>query len=247
VLGAQRHAAILHVLRTRGAATCAELRRRLSVSEVTVRRDLHALASRGLVIRVHGGAAAVPAAPSPESRAIAEYASTLVHRGMTVGLAAGALSEAIGAALARTADLTVVTNSLPVASALARTGADHTVHLLSGVVTPSGACVGPLAVAAARHFAMDLLFLEPYGLHPGAGLTAADLQEADTDRSMLAAAGRTVVTARRSAWRRIGVGRIAPLSRADLILTSAVPDSVAQQDIGVSVVVVPQPVPRPGR
>ncbi len=246
MLGAQRHATILHVLRTRGAATCAELGHRLAVSEVTVRRDLHLLAARGLVVRVHGGA--VPAGPSTgpardaateaartrEYQAIAEHAAGLVRPGMTVGLAAGPLGAVIARSLAPLAHLTIVTNSLPIAAALARAGTAHTVHVIGGVTTATGAQVGPMAIAGLRHFAADLLFLDPYGMHPATGYTAADLQEAATDQGMLAVADRTVVTAHHRTWHRVGVGRIAALSRADLLVTSTLLEPAAREELEAS-------------
>ncbi|ASO22026.1 DNA-binding LacI/PurR family transcriptional regulator [Actinoalloteichus hoggarensis] len=54
-LAAQRQDAVLAFVRRRGGARLAELVTLLGVSAVTVRRDVTALADRGLVVRVHGG------------------------------------------------------------------------------------------------------------------------------------------------------------------------------------------------
>ncbi|MFG3284259.1 substrate-binding domain-containing protein [Streptomyces sp. NPDC048111] len=51
-----RHQAILRRLRERGSLRVTDFAEELRVSAVTVRRDVEALAERGLVARVHGGA-----------------------------------------------------------------------------------------------------------------------------------------------------------------------------------------------
>ncbi|SCK09428.1 MULTISPECIES: substrate-binding domain-containing protein [unclassified Streptomyces] len=52
----ERHQAILRRLRERGSLRVTEFAEELGVSSVTVRRDVEALAERGLLDRVHGGA-----------------------------------------------------------------------------------------------------------------------------------------------------------------------------------------------
>ncbi|MEV5944477.1 substrate-binding domain-containing protein [Streptomyces sp. NPDC051994] len=64
-----RHQAILRRLREHGSLRVTDFAEELKVSAVTVRRDVEALAERGLVTRVHGGAllpktASAPAAPA---------------------------------------------------------------------------------------------------------------------------------------------------------------------------------------
>lgn len=52
----ERHQEILHRLRERGSIRVSDVAAELNVSPITVRRDVEALAERGLVTRVHGGA-----------------------------------------------------------------------------------------------------------------------------------------------------------------------------------------------
>jgi len=55
MLAAQRHELILAAVRAEGTVRLADLVRKLGVTPVTVRRDVTALADRGLLERVHGG------------------------------------------------------------------------------------------------------------------------------------------------------------------------------------------------
>ena len=59
MLAQQRQASILDRVRRNGGARVADLVRVLGVSDMTIRRDIEALAERGLVAKVHGGAIAI--------------------------------------------------------------------------------------------------------------------------------------------------------------------------------------------
>lgn len=65
-LAAERQAAILRAVELRGAVSATEIAERLGVSTVTIRRDITALADRGLVRRVHGGAVGLAGSESPK-------------------------------------------------------------------------------------------------------------------------------------------------------------------------------------
>ena len=66
LLAEQRRALILDEVRRRGGVRVNELTRKLSVSDMTVRRDLDALARQGVVEKVHGGAVPVVEASTHE-------------------------------------------------------------------------------------------------------------------------------------------------------------------------------------
>ncbi|WP_147915588.1 substrate-binding domain-containing protein [Ruania zhangjianzhongii] len=64
-LPGQRQERLLRALRATGSVVVSTLAPELGVSEMTLRRDLNALAARGLAVRVHGGAT-LPDAPGQE-------------------------------------------------------------------------------------------------------------------------------------------------------------------------------------
>src|SRR6188768_1785772 len=83
-----RRAEILAAARQRGGVGLQELSRRFHVSIPTIRRDLSALAERGLLRRVHGGAVPLAPAPPPPPGALddVEAAAALVEPGMAIGV-----------------------------------------------------------------------------------------------------------------------------------------------------------------
>ena len=175
-LARQRHEVILAEIRQRGAVRVTDLALQLSVSDMTIRRDLDILHDSGLIEKVHGGATAriERSADEPgfevkslrntnEKLAIANAAAALVRPGTAIGVTAGTTTWQLAYHLTEIADLIVVTNSIRVAEVLHQTPrADRTVILTGGVRTPSDALVGPVAVQALRSLHFDLVFM---GLH----------------------------------------------------------------------------------
>jgi DeoR/GlpR family transcriptional regulator of sugar metabolism len=234
VLAQQRQASILDRVRRQGGARVADLVRVLGVSDMTIRRDIEVLAERGLVAKVHGGAMAVEGATDEpgyatkseqqraEKAAIARAATRLVKAGSAVGISAGTTTAALARELTDVPELTVVTNSIPVADVFYHHGRrDQTVVLTGGTRTPSDALVGPVAQEAAARINLDMLFLGVHGMSPRAGFTTPNLSEADTNRALVAAARRLVVLADHTKWDLVGFATIAALSDAHILISDA--------------------------
>ena len=86
MLAQQRQAAIVDRLRDHGAVRVADLVIDLGVSDMTVRRDLEALAERGLLAKVHGGATVVHPGSTDEpgfaAKAVRQRAEKLAIAGL---------------------------------------------------------------------------------------------------------------------------------------------------------------------
>ncbi|WP_306319686.1 MULTISPECIES: DeoR/GlpR family DNA-binding transcription regulator [unclassified Streptomyces] len=240
LLAEQRRALIIDEVRRRGGVRVNELTRKLGVSDMTVRRDLDALARQGVVEKVHGGAVPVVEAsthePGFEAKSgleltakedIARAAAPLAAPGTAIALSGGTTTFALAKELLDVPDLTVVTNSVRVAdvfhaaqrgAATSRQGA-ATVVLTGGVRTPSDSLVGPVAdqAIAALHF--DVLFLGVHGISPEAGLSTPNLAEAETNRRLVQSARRVVVVADHTKWGTVGLSSFATLDQVDALVT----------------------------
>ena len=233
MLASQRRTTILGLVEESGAVRVSELVEQLGVSDMTVRRDIEQLAGEGLVQRVHGGALAVGSRSSEEPGftaksglmqaqkiAIAEAAAELVEPGAAIGISAGTTTFELARAVCAVPDLTVVTNSVPVAQLLHESGAPgQTVVLTGGVRTPSDALVGPVAVTALRMLHVDRLFLGVHGMDARAGLTTPNLVEAETNRAMVETSRQVCVLADHTKWGTVGLSTIIPLSSVDLVVS----------------------------
>jgi DeoR/GlpR family transcriptional regulator of sugar metabolism len=241
LLAEQRRALILDEVRRRGGVRVNELTRKLGVSDMTVRRDLDALARQGVLEKVHGGAVPVVEAsthePGFEAKSgleptakedIARTAASLVTPGSAVALSGGTTTYALAHHLLDVPDLTVVTNSVRVAdvfhsaqrSSGQRQGA-ATVVLTGGVRTPSDSLVGPVADQAIASLHFDVLFLGVHGISPQAGLSTPNLAEAETNRRLVRSARRVVVVADHTKWGTVGLSSFATLSQVDTLVTDA--------------------------
>ncbi|MGW1541627.1 DeoR/GlpR family DNA-binding transcription regulator [Streptomyces sp. NPDC002309] len=251
LLAEQRRALILDEVRRRGGVRVNELTRKLGVSDMTVRRDLDALARQGVLEKVHGGAVPVPEAsthePGFEAKSglelsakedIAKAAAQLVAPGSAIALSGGTTTYALAHQLQEVADLTVVTNSVRVAdvfhaaqrSSGQRQGA-ATVVLTGGVRTPSDSLVGPVADQAIATLHFDVLFLGVHGISAEAGLSTPNLAEAETNRRLVQSARRVVVVADHTKWGTVGLSSFATLDQVDTLVTDSRLADEARQEI----------------
>ncbi|MDF9802002.1 DeoR/GlpR family transcriptional regulator of sugar metabolism [Streptomyces sp. HB372] len=244
LLAEQRRALILDEVRRRGGVRVNELTRKLNVSDMTIRRDLDALARQGVIEKVHGGAVPVVEAsthePGFEAKSalelsakedIARAAAALAVPGSAIALSGGTTTFALARHLLDVPDLTVVTNSVRVADVFhdaqrpaggrgARPGA-ATVVLTGGVRTPSDSLVGPVADRAIDSLHFDVLFLGVHGISAEAGLSTPNLAEAETNRRFVRAARRIVVVADHTKWGTVGLSSFATLEEVDTFVTDA--------------------------
>lgn len=205
MLTAQRRDVLLARLRDDGRIVAKDLAVELGLSEDTVRRDLRELAAAGLCQRVYGGA--LPASPAvadyaarrtvgvPSKERVAVAAAALVTRGSTVILDGGTTALAVARALPPELDATVVTHSPTVAAALVEHPRVEIVLLGGRIFKHSAVACGAAAVEAAERVSADVFLLGVTGVHPTAGLTTGDADEAAMKRTLARRAADTYVLA----------------------------------------------------
>lgn len=247
-LASQRQAVILDEVARLGGVRVSSLVEKLGVSDMTIRRDLDALARRGLVTKVHGGATSVggrsidePGFEAKQMRAqaekdaIAHVAAGMVTPGSAVGISAGTTTWTLAHLLRDIPGLTVVTNSMRVADVVLSGGrSDQTVVITGGIRTPSDALVGPVAVEALRTLHLDVVFLGVHGMDER-GFTTPNLMESETDRALVEAGRQLVVVADHSKWGVVGLSTIVPLSDADVLITDDGLPQAAREVLGSQV------------
>ncbi|MGW0550885.1 DeoR/GlpR family DNA-binding transcription regulator [Streptomyces altiplanensis] len=207
MFAAERRQLILEMVRANGAVSLRELARVVQTSEVTVRRDVRALEAEGLLDRRHGGAV-LPGGFTRESgfpqkshlataekTAIADLAAGLVEEGEAVVVGAGTTTQELARRLARVPGLTVVTNSLLVAQALAHANRVEVV-MTGGTLRGSNyALVGSGAEQSLQGLRVSRAFLSGSGLTAERGLSTSNMLSASVDRALVQAAAEVVVLA----------------------------------------------------
>ncbi len=242
MLASARQQRILDALREREQVRVTSLAAELGVSEMTVRRDLNALADRGALVKVHGGATldAAPTSSEPgfmhklalesgEKQAIAQAAVKLIKPGMSIALNSGTTTYALAGQCTGIKDLTVVTNSPRIAEIFyAAANPSQNIILTGGIRTVSDALVGPLALSALDQLHVDVLFLGVHGMTAEDGFTTPNMLEAQTNQAFIKAAARQIIVADHTKWGVTGLCQIVPLSQVDALITGTRLDEEAK-------------------
>ncbi|MGV7033152.1 DeoR/GlpR family DNA-binding transcription regulator [Methylobacterium symbioticum] len=238
-IAARRHGEILKRLAADGHISVEEMAARFAVSRETIRRDLKALAGRGQLAIVHGGATrrseepalAVRQGDNPEGKAaIGRAAAALVEDGMVLLLDSGSTTLAVAQALSgpgRPAwrGLTVCTNSLSIGLVLCRVPGIR-LHLLGGEVNGADeAAFGSEGIAALSRFRADLAFIGVGGISESGDLTDFAVLPTELRAAMLGAAERGFVVVDRTKFGRLTPIRLHPIPPETTLIVDAAPPS----------------------
>jgi DeoR family fructose operon transcriptional repressor len=193
--------------RVHGRVEVADLARELHVTPETIRRDLTTLERTGVLRRVHGGAIPIErltfergledrkVSMTAEKERIAKAALAALPERGTVLLDAGTTTAALADVLPGDRDLTVVTNSVPIAGRLVANAGLITMLIGGRVRGATLAAVDAWALRTLAQIHVDVAFMATNGVTPEHGLTTPDLAEAAVKRAMVEAAGRVVLLA----------------------------------------------------
>lgn len=248
MLSSQRKQTILALLAQEKQVQSRDLSQRFGLSEDSIRRDLRELAAEGLLQRVHGGALPVSAAlatfetrksvQTASKQVIAQKAVSLIQPGQIVLIDGGTTSAELVRLLPATLSFTAVTHSPSVALALA----DHPlveIILIGGqLYKHSVVTVGAAMLESINRINADL-FMGVTGVHPAAGLTTGNFEEATVKRALAGRAAETVVLASAEKLNSASAFAIGDLSLASTLVVETQPDEALRQALsqqGVTVI-----------
>lgn len=247
----ERQQQIVDVARADGRVEVNALAETLGVTPETVRRDLTTLERLGLLRRVHGGAIPVeklgfePRLDERQERYTAEkerIAKTAVDELPAEGvilLDSGSTTQLLAENLPRDRELTVVTNSIAIASVVAKRD-NLSLYLLGGRVRGRTlAAVGEWSTHALDGIHVDVAFIGTNGLSVRRGLTTPDQDEAMVKRAMVLAARRVIVLCDHTKVGTDHFAQFAALDVVDTVITDIGLDAETAADIeaaGTSVV-----------
>jgi DeoR/GlpR family transcriptional regulator of sugar metabolism len=254
MLAVERRRLIAESLRSRGVVSVADMADQLGTTEITVRRDLRAMAKDGLLVRAHGGAVLpAPMGHEPsysekagqaaaEKASIARVALDMVRPGDSILVGPGTTTQALAKLLVDFPELTVVTNSLLVAQALM--GAPRVEVILTGGTLRRSihALVGPATDDSVRSLRASRAFISGNGFTAERGLSTPSPLVAATDRALAGAAQHVVVLADHTKIGTDTMCQTVPVSRVHTLITDsgADPEAVAAiREAGVDVRVAP--------
>jgi DeoR/GlpR family transcriptional regulator of sugar metabolism len=205
MLTAERKDLLLTRLARDGRLVAKTMAAELRTSEDTIRRDLRELAAEGRLQRVHGGA--LPSSPAVANfaarqtigtdakAAVARQAAALVQPGQTIVIDGGTTALHLVQALAPGLDATVVTHSPTIAVALVEHAGIDVLLIGGRLFKHSIVTCGAIAAEAVSGLQADAFFMGVTGVHPQAGLTTGDAEEAAMKRALSHRSADTYVLA----------------------------------------------------
>jgi DeoR/GlpR family transcriptional regulator of sugar metabolism len=248
MLTSQRKQHILAVLKRDGQIVAKTLSVELGLSEDTIRRDLRELAREGRLQRVHGGA--LPSSPAvvdyagrqrlaPEEKtAIGRAAAAMIQPGQVVILDGGTTTLQLVRHLPPDLAVTIVTHSPSIAVALVDHPRAEVVLIGGRLFKHSVVAVGAAAIEAIGRIRADLYFMGVTGIHPEAGLTTGDLEEAHIKRALSERAAETIVLVSAEKLNAASPYAIVPLTEiSGIVVERGVPAdaTVVYERMGITV------------
>ena len=222
---------ILTLARDRGRVDVSTLAPELGVAPETVRRDLAALVSRGLLRRVHGGA--IPAesaafetdagyraqANVAQKRRIAAASARLLEGAESVFIDEGFTPLLVAEELSLLGRLVVVTASLPAALALSN-DPHATVLVLGGRMRGrTSATVDHWALRMLWEMWIDVAFLGANGISRDRGVTTPDPAVAAMKQEAVRRSRRRILIADHTKFGMISLCRFAELGDFGTVVT----------------------------
>ena len=227
----QRQNDIVHLLTRQGKVSVAEIVSCFSISEATARRDLDALAEKGRIQRVRGGALpvtqALPELPMLQreknqayaKNLIGQAASAIIQDGESIFLGSGSTVLEVARDLQHRQNLTVVTNSLPVMNALA-ISSGITVVFLGGVLRSSElSFIGHITEQSLTEVRVDKVIIGVHAISLDQGLTSDFLPEIMTDRALLKAGREVIVVADHTKVSTVSSAYLSPINSINTFIT----------------------------
>lgn len=209
-----RHQQILELLTMENRIEVAKLSEILSVSQVTIRKDLDELEQQGIIVRERGYATLRSrddingriAYHYEDKMLIAQKAAELIQDGESLMLESGSCCALLAEILVKTRkNLTIITNSAYIADHIRRE-ADFDIVLLGGIYQKEAqVMVGPMVRQCADNFYVDHFFIGVDGYTERTGFTNACQLRAQAVRDMAHQAERVIVLTESEKFGKRGV------------------------------------------
>ena len=240
-----RQESILAELRASPAIRIAELATTHSVSTETIRRDLDELSAEGLISRTYGGATGAPLAGEPllderfranvdQRTAVAKATMPLINNGDSLMIDAGATTIHVARRLAaELSELTVVTNSFGVATALAANPSMRILMCPGQYDASDGGVTGPETLAYIRSFSVTTTIIGASRLDIEG---PSDFNSASVwvKRTMIERSRQTVLVLDNSKFEQKAFENICTLEALDHLVTDGSPPAPLVKALGVA-------------
>ena len=229
----KRRAETLELLNKHGKISVSELSAQYDVSEVTIRNDLAHLEKKGLLIKTRGGA--IKSKPSsfvlslhqkqqinyPEKKKIAQEAIKYVRDGDSVVIDSGSTALEVARNLSGFKNLTLITNSLPIADICADYEGIRIIISGGELRADMRSLIGPIAEKNILNFSCDLAIIGADSISPERGIYTPLVNDAMVSSAMVSIANKVIVVIDSAKFKKKSLVKIADMNQIDIVITDS--------------------------
>ncbi len=224
---------IQKALDTEGSLRVNVLAEELSVSEMTIRRDLKELEQEGILKRTHGGAVKeVGRRYEPpfnlrqqqhieEKQRIAQQAVKFVSEGDTIAIDSGTTTIEFAKLLMNFHDLTIVTPSLHIAFLFMSHPSIRTIISGGEVRSHEGSLIGEFTTYFFQRLYFDLFFLSTAAVDCNTGFTEYIIEDASIKRITIDHSKKTIALMNSKKFGQTAFARVCGFKDIDALITGA--------------------------
>lgn len=235
--GINRKEKILEILYKVGEISVKEISNSFNVSQETIRRDLTSMENEGLILKTHGGAVlnlesvrdiSVDVRKEiflTEKRIIAKNAVSFIENGDIIMLDSSTTCLEIAKKLKKFENLTVITNSLIIASEISRC-TNIKLILIGGVIFHEYQCFfGSTTEKALQELFANKAFISCSSLDLENGITDSNENECALRKIMIKNSKKVFLCADHTKINKVAMCKITNFSDIDYLITNEILDS----------------------
>ena len=223
-----RHTKILELIIENKKMEVTKLSQLLSVSQVTIRKDLIQLENSGLIVREHGFATLNSSDDINNRLAyhydikqrIAKLAVESIEDGETVMIESGSCCALVALEIAQTKkDVTIITNSAFIADYIRKVAKIRIILLGGEYQNESQVMVGPLTRKCVEAFFVDKLFIGTDGFTIETGFTGNDYMRSEAVKDMAKQASQLMIVTDSDKFSQKGVVNLIEIEKVACVYT----------------------------
>ena len=252
----ERLAAIVEILQNQNAATLAELAGELSVSEMTIRRDLNLLAQDNIVKVLHSGAVLNPGSVGSSRYSLTEAgalrrelktaigmrAASLLEEGDIIIIDGGSTTEYLAQSIPETLQLTVLCWALNILVEVHRRETCSLMFAGGSLHENSLVFESPEGIELVNRYRANKAFLSASGVSEKLGVTCTNAYEVEMKKAAIRSSLERILLVDSSKFGTIQPAYFADLSEITAVVTdSGIPTEYVEhiRSLGITLHIAP--------
>lgn len=226
----QRQEALIDLVEKKGVISVSELSETLSVSQITIRRDLGHLAKEGLVERIHGGALkkvetfqssffARQKLQKVEKEKIGKRAAELIKDGDVVFFDASSTTLEVAKNLPESIHITAITPALYTTCELCKKPQISIILIGGEIEKQTMSTIGSSAIRKIRQYNTDKLFLSTHAVSLKEGIFERLLALVEVKRAMIKSSKEVILLADHSKFGFVSLLKVIPIKQINVVIT----------------------------